>query len=86
MEMHSTRPSSVMENGTELDTNEVEWNPDQIEWNEEISLKEAKALLEKAMYPFKKVPPSLPSSPNLSILNTVRWSTGHSWRLLNLLR
>lgn len=44
-----------MENGTVLDSNDQEWDPDQIEWNEEISLEEARALLEKAMYPFKKV-------------------------------
>ena len=55
MELHSTQPSSVMENGTELNTTEVEWNPHQMEWNEDILLEEAKALLEKALYPFKKV-------------------------------
>ena len=55
MELHSTQPSSVMENGTQLDTSEVEWNPDEVEWAEQIPLEEAKELLEKAMYPFKKV-------------------------------
>ena len=54
MELHSTRPSSVMENGTELDTREVEWNPDLEEWAEQIPLGEARELLEKAMYPFKQ--------------------------------
>ena len=55
MELHSTQPSSVMENGTELNTTEVEWNQDMVEWEDEISLEEAKELLDKTMYPFKKV-------------------------------
>ena len=55
MELHSTQPSSVMENGTQLDTREAEWNPDQVEWEQEIPLEEARELLKKAMYPFKKV-------------------------------
>jgi hypothetical protein len=55
MELHSTQPSSVMENGTQLDTREVEWNPDQVEWEQAIPLEEARELLKKAMYPFKKV-------------------------------
>ena len=56
MELHSTRPSSVMENGTELDMREMEWNPDtDVEWEQEIPLQEARDLLEKTMYPFKKV-------------------------------
>ena len=61
------QPSSVMENGTVLNTTEVEWNPGQIEWNEEISLEEAKALLEKAMYPFKKVGALLAHLPPLPL-------------------
>ena len=65
MELYSIQPSSVMENGTELDTSDVEWNLDLLEWNEEISLDEAKGLLEEAMYPFKKVP--LPLSPSLPL-------------------
>ena len=62
LELRSPRPSSVMENGTELNTTEVDSDPDHMEWNEEISLEEAKSLLEKAMYPFKKVNPLLPPS------------------------
>ena len=44
-----------MENGTQLNTTKVEWNPDEVEWNVEIPIEEAKAALAKAMYPFKKV-------------------------------
>ena len=44
-----------MENGTELNTTEVDWNPDTVEWTQEITLGEAKLALEKVMYPFKKV-------------------------------
>ena len=55
MELYSMRPSSVMENGTQLNTTKVEWNPDEVEWNVEIPIEEAKAALERAMYPFKKV-------------------------------
>ena len=55
MELHSLRSSAVMENGTELNTTDVEWNADSVDWEEEISLEEAKELLERAMYPFKKV-------------------------------
>ena len=44
-----------MENGTELNTTVVDWNPDTVEWTQEITLGEAKLALEKVMYPFKKV-------------------------------
>lgn len=87
MEMHSTQPSSVVENGTALDTSEVEWNPDQIEWNEEISLEEAKALLEKTMYPFKKVRPCVSPPPShFQWINGIRWSTDRSWKLSSWLK
>ena len=55
MGLHSIRSSSVVENGTELNTTEVDWNPDTVEWTQEITLGEAKLALEKVMYPFKKV-------------------------------
>ena len=66
MELHSTQPSSVMENGTELNTTEVEWNQDMVEWEDEISLEEAKELLDRTMYPFKKVTHTYPYSQKLS--------------------
>ena len=55
MELRSFQPSGYLENGTELNMTEVPFDPTSIQWYEEIPLSEAKLILERAMYPFKKV-------------------------------
>ena len=55
MQLHSFQPSGYLENGTELNTTEVPFDPTSIQWYEEISLSEARLILERTMYPFKKV-------------------------------
>ena len=55
MELRSFQPSGYLENGTELNMTEVPFDPTSIQWYEEIPLSEAKLILERTMYPFKKV-------------------------------
>ena len=55
MELRSFQPSGYLENGTELNTTEVPFDPTSIQWYEEIPLSEARLILERIMYPFKKV-------------------------------
>ena len=55
MTLLAVRPSSIMENGTETNLAAVEYDLDQIQWDREIPLTEAVDILERTMYPFKKV-------------------------------
>ena len=55
MRLYSCQPSGYLENGTDLNTTEVTFDPDSIQWYQEIPLSEAKLILERTMYPFKKV-------------------------------
>lgn len=55
MSLRAVEPSSVMENGTETNMDVVEYDLDQIQWEREIPLTEAVDILERTMYPFKKV-------------------------------
>jgi len=56
MRLYSCQPSGYLENGTDLNTTEVTFDPDSIQWYQEIPLSEAKLILERTMYPFKKLP------------------------------
>ena len=60
MQLRSFQPSGYLENGTELNTTEVPFDPTSIQWYEEISLSEARLILERTMYPFKKVSSVVP--------------------------
>ena len=60
MQLRSFQPSGYLENGTELNTTEVSFDPTSIQWYEEISLSEARLILERTMYPFKKVSSVVP--------------------------
>lgn len=61
MELHAPNPSSQVtiysESGEVLyePSNQQEMSSGTIQWDEEISMEEALVLLEKEMYPFKKV-------------------------------
>jgi len=68
MRLYSCQPSGYLENGTNLNTTEVTFDPDSIQWYQEIPLSEAKLILERTMYPFKKVGKEAPSCSNSSIV------------------
>lgn len=57
MRVYSVQPSGMFENGTEINTTEVEYDFSSRNWQWEIPLSEAMLTLERTMYPFKKVDP-----------------------------
>ncbi len=55
MRLYAVHPSEVLANGSAIDMTEHEFNESSIDWREEITQSEAKQILERTLYPFKKV-------------------------------
>lgn len=55
MRLYSILPSRVLENGTKFNETETEFNIEDITWEYETPMAEARSILEKTMFPFKKV-------------------------------
>ena len=51
----STQPSVPWEPDTERPVIDIPFNESAITWDQQISLQEAKVILERTFYPFKKV-------------------------------
>lgn len=55
LRLFAIHPSEVLPNGTAVNMTEVKYDEESIAWREEITLAEARQILERAMYPFKEV-------------------------------
>ena len=59
MRLYTGQPSERLENGTEVSMTDIDYDFESIEWEEELPLSEAKDILDKTLYSFKKVTKSV---------------------------
>ena len=55
MKVVSTQPSFPSQEGTEKPVEDIQFDDSHIHWDHQISIDEARLILERTFYPFKKV-------------------------------